>query len=40
MSRPQDDTHASIYYTRMELNPTSLDLSLSVSDRTRRIPVR
>jgi hypothetical protein len=40
LSRPQDATHASIYYTQMELNPTSLDLSLSVSDRTRRIRVK
>ena len=40
LSRPIQDTFASIYYSRLELNPPSLDLKLSVSDRAEKVLVR
>lgn len=40
LSRPAEDTYASIYYNRLELNPASLELELSVSDNAERVHVR
>jgi hypothetical protein len=40
LSRPSEDTYASIYYTRLELNPPALDLKLSVSNRAEKVHVR
>jgi len=40
LSRPPQDTFASIYYNTLELNPPCLDLKLSVSDRAEKVYVR
>lgn len=39
LERPQEKTTASVYYTDIELNPSSLDLAFSVSENVRRVPV-
>lgn len=40
LSKPEEDTYASIFYNKLELNPTSLNMKLSVSESAETVLVR
>ncbi len=40
LSKPEEDTYASIFYNKLELNPASLNMKLSVSEGAETVLVR